>query len=395
MYRLLIVNKKESSREMQKAYLEQSQLEIDTIHECTDGIEMMMMLKEHKPQIVVMERNILETMGSEAISVIQEVNAKCKIILITGGNSLDYILNAFRKGVTEILISPVDKEMYCTAINKAIDQLDEAERQKENKTRSQKVQSILERRILKELETGICDEEYLYMLGLKRICGCCYYLKAEQEILTYRDIVENVLRTSFQEVSYKCIFSVGDKHVNIILFINKEPERYAMCKNMENIIMHLFEALNIEFTLSSGIWFDTIEEIANAFLQSNQVFDTSIDGDLQGNAGTRSAYPEEVDKVTTYIKEHYCERLTLESIAKSVGFSKSYISRQFKQYKGITIMEYVIRKRIEQAKQLLKEGDWSIKQISYALGYSDPNYFTWSFKKQVGISPMQYRYEQD
>lgn len=105
--------------------------------------------------------------------------------------------------------------------------------------------------------------------------------------------------------------------------------------------------------------------------------------------------PAEIESVCRYMKEHYSEKITLTSIADSVGFSKYYISRLFKKHMGVTIIDYLIKIRLDKAKELLEKGDYSIKQISFMVGYSDPNYFTWSFKKYLGLSPIKFRYFQN
>ena len=105
--------------------------------------------------------------------------------------------------------------------------------------------------------------------------------------------------------------------------------------------------------------------------------------------------PPEIKLICEYLQENYEEKLTLEEITQHVGFSKYYGGRLFKQYMGMTIIEYLIKIRLDRAKELLTQREYSIKQISYMVGYQDPNYFTWSFKKATGISPVKYRYFQN
>ena len=76
----------------------------------------------------------------------------------------------------------------------------------------------------------------------------------------------------------------------------------------------------------------------------------------------------------------------LEDIASTVGFDKSYIGRVFKKNEGKTIMNYVLEYRIEKANSLIKKG-MSVSEVSYAVGFNDPAYFSKCFKKVTGTSP--------
>lgn len=104
--------------------------------------------------------------------------------------------------------------------------------------------------------------------------------------------------------------------------------------------------------------------------------------------------PREVEGICSFIQEHYQKRLTLDTIASEAGFSKYYVNRLFKQYMGTTVVDYLIQIRMKKAKELLRNETYSIKQISGMVGYSEPNYFTWTFKKMEGMSPLKFRYEQ-
>lgn len=92
-----------------------------------------------------------------------------------------------------------------------------------------------------------------------------------------------------------------------------------------------------------------------------------------------------------YIREHYKENLSLESISQKIFISPYYLSHLFKEELGITFLEYLTRIRMEEAKRLLKDQNVTINAISSEVGYDDPGYFSKVFKKNTGLSPNQYR----
>jgi YesN/AraC family two-component response regulator len=96
-------------------------------------------------------------------------------------------------------------------------------------------------------------------------------------------------------------------------------------------------------------------------------------------------------KAMVYIHEHYTDPIGREDIAQHAGVSEGYLSRCFTQETGLSLIHYVARYRIQQAKQLLNTSDMSITDIAMEVGFSDSNYFSRAFRKEVGISPLEYR----
>lgn len=93
-----------------------------------------------------------------------------------------------------------------------------------------------------------------------------------------------------------------------------------------------------------------------------------------------------------YIEENYMQTtLNLNEVAQAIGMSPNYFSGLFSQEMKMTFVEYVTNKRMEQAKRLLRESDQSSAQIAATVGYKDAHYFSFVFKKTVGVSPRDWR----
>lgn len=92
------------------------------------------------------------------------------------------------------------------------------------------------------------------------------------------------------------------------------------------------------------------------------------------------------------VEEHFREPdLSVESICKELHVSSSYFSKIFKQETETTFLNYLISRRMEEAKMLLKMTDYKSHVIGTMVGYPEPNYFSYVFKKHCGISPVKYR----
>lgn len=98
-----------------------------------------------------------------------------------------------------------------------------------------------------------------------------------------------------------------------------------------------------------------------------------------------------IEKADAYMEEHYQEEISLEDIAKEVNLSSYYFSRFYKGETGINFTDKLINIRIEKAKTLLLDPDLSIKEVSFMVGYADPNYFSKLFKKVTGTTASEYK----
>ncbi len=96
-------------------------------------------------------------------------------------------------------------------------------------------------------------------------------------------------------------------------------------------------------------------------------------------------------QVEDIIQNHYTERLTLSGLAQAVGIHPVHIAREFHRRKGCTIGQQIRQLRIEQACQLLAQGDSSLADIALGIGFPDQSQFTRTFKNLVGVTPSQYR----
>ena len=106
---------------------------------------------------------------------------------------------------------------------------------------------------------------------------------------------------------------------------------------------------------------------------------------------SRSQMLQTSDVVISYIGEHFAEDVPVEQLAQLAGLSKFHFIRAFKRDTGFTPHEYIIHVRINTAKYLLKNSRLSIREICSATGFSGESVFCSSFKKHVGLTPLEYR----
>lgn len=107
---------------------------------------------------------------------------------------------------------------------------------------------------------------------------------------------------------------------------------------------------------------------------------------------SKKRYADIIKAAEKMISEHYMsEEISLNSVADSVGMSPSYFSSVFSKESGKTFVEFLTETRMEKAKELLMCSALKTSEIGYEVGYKDPHYFSYIFKKTQGCSPKDYR----
>lgn len=110
-------------------------------------------------------------------------------------------------------------------------------------------------------------------------------------------------------------------------------------------------------------------------------------GDLRQSSAERLA-----EQAKAYIEHHYSDpALSVDTICRELHVSPTYFSAVFKKQIGRSFVTFLTDVRMEEARRLLETSDDKTYMITEKVGYSDPNYFSYAFKKHYGLSPTQYR----
>ena len=115
---------------------------------------------------------------------------------------------------------------------------------------------------------------------------------------------------------------------------------------------------------------------------------------MQAQAGKQKSNEDTdclISRVQAYIQQHITEEISLETAAGQLYLSSSYLSRLFKKQTGESFVQYVTRKKIEKAIELLHDSRYKTYQVGEYLGYKTPRYFARLFRQQTGMNPSEYR----
>ena len=104
-----------------------------------------------------------------------------------------------------------------------------------------------------------------------------------------------------------------------------------------------------------------------------------------------SSYHRIIEMAKQYIVENCAGDVSLERVAREVGFSSFYLSKLFKKEEGINYKDFVISVRMEKAKQLILEGRLNVSEVAVAVGYNNNTYFGKAFKNYFNITAKDMR----
>ena len=116
--------------------------------------------------------------------------------------------------------------------------------------------------------------------------------------------------------------------------------------------------------------------------------------DKEFNASVSKNRDKSMDKIRLaldFMDENYCEKILLKDIADAINYSPYYFQRKFTEIMKISPNDYVNNLRIDQAKKLLINSNMSVAEISYACGFPSQSYFCFLFKKQLQVTPSDFR----
>jgi two-component system response regulator YesN len=183
--------------------------------------------------------------------------------------------------------------------------------------------------------------------------------------------------------------SIGSDHLNSILF------RTAFIRDMYQTVNEFLESLGKGEEFFENPFKDksqgnrlvlsyelTKKYIQTSFLQTMEYRDEII----------ASRYNDVINQAKDFIHDNFQkEELSLNMVSSSVFISPSHFSTIFSQRTGETFIKYLTDLRMKKAKELLRGTDMRTSEVGYNVGYKDPHYFSYLFKKTQNCTPKQYR----
>ena len=209
----------------------------------------------------------------------------------------------------------------------------------------------------------------------------CFQLKTGNKS-NYGFSQEETEQSRSEELIAKIVMGVENGNYDEVIINIKENGPVFKAADKENLFIAIQNVLS-----KRNI---SIEKSSMSSLQSNKDWHTYLNVCcMKINEFYYSK--QSMSRAKKYIEAHYSKGITLEDVAALVKLSPNYFSSQFREEFDETFIGFLTRTRMKNARELIEENVYSLKEISFMVGYNDPNYFSRVFKRHYQSSPRQFQ----
>lgn len=398
MYKVLIADDEPIIRRGLKGLINWGELGLEVVGEAEDGEMTLEQARLLQPDILLMDICMPFLNGLELAEQLNQVLEKqCMVIVITGHDEFSYAQQAVRLHLFDYLLKPVSKEHLIQVLNKAKGEID--------KTGSR--DHFLEwanQQMNKNLP--VMKEQFFH--------------EWVNERLTEAEIQEQIdyFHLDYSEPSGMIMVKIMDKlkredttkkwDGNLLVFAVENIICEVLAGNSGTMVFHdkyghviaITEIARVSDWLECGT---RIEACVEQYLKKMVcVLQRQIDPGVTRVGEAYTALLKKIYNKTNctpvvmltkkYIENNfYKEDLSLQEVADHMQISTTYLSRLLKQEIGLSFIDYLTYVRVSKAIQLMSDPGIRMYEIAERVGYSSQHYFSTTFKKMLGVSPIEYR----
>ena len=376
------------------------------VGEAPDGEMALPMIRDTQPDILITDIRMPFMDGIALCSAVRSQMPWIGIIILSGYDEFEYARKGIQLGVREYLLKPVTSQ----ELKQALDRVGEAMRKEQRERLSRRTgsdQRFLQEKLLSSLYSEDQREgdaravvDQLRSMGINLAAPCYAVIDAafEPAASGHAGLVE------LAEGSGGIVHVTPSRTGSRVLVLgdndqDAEERAYAFGTSIATELKRIGCS---GIRIGIGEIVEAPEQIFQSLKSARHirhVLTDQTDGsprivgvrEFSEGSGERGAAVIAA-RAKMYISEHYQDgNLMLQDVAAAVGMSNSRFSTVFAQECGKTFTEYLTGLRLEQAKELLKATDRRSSQIAFDVGYNDSHYFSYQFKKNVGMTPGEYR----
>jgi len=358
MYTVVIIDDEPWTRDVIKSVGEWEKLDLEVVGEATDGETGWTLIKNVLPDIVITDVRMPRINGLELISLMRREKIESLAIVISGYDDYDYVHKALKLGVIDYLLKPIKPEDLNKQLKSCIDQIKNNKLQVQSDVRAEFIPDDLEKeckKVLKELEIQLQIRKENNLR--------CSFEKLEKIIVKSEG--ENPPQ-SIQIGIYYEVFSVLQNYIDQMGY----PRNEVLDSLNNGYVFSRENKLHEMIEFFTKRYIKTVEYVENQTKKKNRV---------------------DTDAIVRFLEEHYTEGITLEETADYFYISKEYLSKVFKIDRNVGFSDYLLKLRMERAKELIEVYNAPIKKVGFLVGYVDIAHFYKNFKKYYGITPGEMR----
>ena len=220
------------------------------------------------------------------------------------------------------------------------------------------------------------------LIGPRRFCLTPGGVTSEWEHCGNPEILQVYLRQSIYESAVSEMYGCDASKAEIV------PRFAILDPLLEQLAITIANALR-DGTVEDGLYVDTLAHMIAVHLARRHSFRSRVASPLAAKVVSGS----KMRRLIEFVEENLDRDLSLETMAQEVGISPLYLPRAFKSAIGQSPHQYVLARRIERARELLRDTDLPIVDVALASGFSSQSHLSNWFVRIVGVSPAAYRKE--
>ncbi|MCR5739261.1 MAG: response regulator [Lachnospiraceae bacterium] len=381
------------------------------VGEAPDGEMALPIIRDTNPDIVITDIRMPFMDGIELCRILRAQMPWIGIIVLSGYDEFEYARQCIRLGVREYLVKPINAENLREALDKVSEQLNEERKTIEHaaslRARLGSDEQLVKEKLIASLysEEAAAEDSHSVLKHLHSM-GCNVIAPFYAVVDAAFDPVGKGQEAAFNlSESSGGVMHASSSRTGAALLVlgdnagDAEERAYAFATSL---VRELERIGCDKIRVGIGDIVDTPEDILKSFKTARHIRHILVErtdekpmilgtremGEVSDDPGTSKV----ISDAKLYMSEHFTDpNLMLQDVAKSVNMSNSRFSTVFSQQNGQTFTEYLISLRLGKAKEMLRTTGVKSTQIARECGYNDSHYFSYIFKKNVGITPSEYR----
>ena len=350
-YKIVIADDEPMIRKGLASSIPWGEMGFQVVAVCTDGQDVIDYLQEQEVDVVFTDVQMCQVDGLDVAKWIRQQGLQTKVVMISG---YKYIREAMRLNVRDYLLKPLDfaevKKVFCK-IKQELDSVGEkygknmtallSYREDDSCIKVMNAEKWVAEALLGGNESEFAKKSWQWRMAIQEV-------KKEYVPL----LVISIIDDCYDRMNQSGIVLEGHlKKENILRRIGTVTSD-VLLEEMKGILKELFEGIKYKKS---------------------------------------TAKESVIYKAKCYIEDHLSENLGVDELADYVYLNRSYFSREFKAETGETVADYILRRRMEKAIELIKKGGTSTEKMADILGYTDVKYFQKVFKRYTGYTVREYR----
>ena len=381
------------------------------VGEAPDGEMALPMIRDTNPDIVITDIRMPFMDGIELCNILRSQLPWIGIIVLSGYDEFEYARKCIQLGVREYLLKPINAVDLRQVLDKVSSQITEERKSREHaeslRSRTESGRRVVVEKLIGSLyseeameEDAASALEELRSMGTPVNAPFYVVIDAAFEPVDKGQALAAELTLSGGGSIHATPSRTGTR----ILVLGDTPEdaEERVYATATSLAQDLERTGCRDIRIGIGDIVDKAGEICKSFKTARHIRHLLVEKEDEKAliCGTRELGDPSADKKTSavineaklYMTQKFTDSsLMLQDVAKAVGMSNSRFSTVFSQQNGQTFTEYLVYLRLNKAKELLRTTDLRSSQIAFEVGYNDAHYFSYIFKKNLGMTPSEYR----